>query len=158
MKLDLHAYRPKINAVELDVNNSPEHEFAKWWCVLLIRNGVPANLLPELIKRYPEEPKFALWSSTKLYLEDFGENYGATKDFEWQRPQVVTEARFKPFAKDYSASMKELKKTNEKVKVELKERFRRRADIFILDTGEIVEIETGKSYDKKEPNVITVRI
>jgi len=43
-KLDT-AFRPKINAVEIDINNSVEHELAKFICVWLIRKGVNTDRL-----------------------------------------------------------------------------------------------------------------
>jgi hypothetical protein len=65
----------------------------------------------------------------------------------------VTEARFKVMAYTINDLMI---MTKEKYK-EIHEFSGRRADIFCLDTGEIVEIETGKSYEKKD-DVIVVRI
>ena len=69
---------------------------------------------------------------------------------EWKRKQVVTEARFK----------KSIKINLDDLMVENLERLhkskQRRADIFILDTGQIVEIETGKSYEKE--GIITIKI
>jgi len=117
-KLDYYRYRPKINALEIDINNSYKHEKAKFDCIWAIRKGLPANLLPEMFK-----------FRTCVFRNKFINKYRVKHKYKWQIPQVITEARFKN---------------------------KRRVDIFILDTGEMVEIETGKSKEKK--GVITVRI
>lgn len=136
-KLD-QSYRPKINAVEVDINNSIEHELAKFICVWLIRNGVPINQLLEF-------PFSKLVSPTKneprIELKSFIKNNSRKFKHEWERPCIVTEARFDDLC--YNLKLKW-------------EKQQRRADIFVLDTGVVVEIETGKSYDKE--GAITVRI
>jgi hypothetical protein len=112
-KLDI-AYRPKINTVEVNVNNTIEHELAKFYCVWLIRKGIPAYELQT-------------WFDTS-YLE-FNKRYKTTGNFkhEWERPQCITEARMKDGA---------------------------RWDIFVLDSGECIEIETGKSYVKNRNGIV----
>lgn len=87
-KLDL-AFRPKINALEVDIGNSLRHEMAKMICVFLIRKGVPCNLLPEYFTRFKKnwyDPTVA-----KCFALEFGQTFQKT-DY---RPSIVTEARFK---------------------------------------------------------------
>jgi len=148
-KLDT-AYRPKVNAMEININNTFEHELAKLLCVWLIRDGFTLGQLQEIVPKWMKNSKLS--QQGNLFLgQDFKR--------EWQRPQVVTEARFsKDLTPMYGGPINKrplyyLDKFGNK----LKNKSRRRADIFILDTGEIVEIETGKSYKKGE-NVITVNI
>jgi len=114
--------RPKLNAVEVDINNNIEHETTKFLCVYMIRKGVPATTLP---KYFQNMSKYKV----REFIDCFGEKFKE----EWRRPVIITEARFKKFSG----------KT-------------RRADIFILDTGEKVEIETGVSYIKED--CVTVMI
>jgi len=138
-KLDT-AYRPKVNALEVDIGNSFVHELVKFYCVWLLRNGVPANMLPKLNMK---EIDWRYFGAAELYSKF---------KHEWKRPQVVTEARFK----------KSIKINPDDLMVENLERLhkskQRRADIFILDTGEIIEIETDNKVKKEGENVITVRI
>jgi len=125
-KLDT-AFRPKKNAVELDINNSMEHNLALTICQILIRKGFPASQLQVVIDKIFFKgaiPKPIALLETKF-------------EHEWERPQIITEARFK---KEFSVRSKQDK-----------------VDIFILDTGERICIETGKSYEK-EKDVITVRV
>ena len=49
-KLDT-AFRPKKNAVELDINNSMEHNLALTICQILIRKGFPASQLQVVIDK-----------------------------------------------------------------------------------------------------------
>jgi len=123
-KLD-RSYRPKINAVEVDTNNSFKHEFSKFLSVFLLRAGYTADelsiLIPKIINR-----------KCKALLKEM--HYLVARKYPFPRkkiikPNVVTEARFKN---------------------------KRRADIFVLDTGEIVEIETNKKVKKK--GAITIYI
>lgn len=135
-KLD-RSFRPKINAVEIDINNSIKHELGKVICFWFLRKGV----LPEMIQSFfnvAEDYKFdninEVFEELKLYASYYGQKFKR----KWQVPQVVTEARFKeliPWGKGLH---------------------RRRADIFILDTGEIVEIETNKKIKKKGAIVVYV--
>jgi len=126
----LERERLKVNAVEIDINNSIEHELGKFICVWLIRKGVPRDLLPEYFKN----AKIGGYDVQDIAI-GLAEGDGQKFNRKWQVPQVVTEARFK------------VKSTWLQ---------RRRADIFILDTGEIVEIETNKKIKKK--GAITVYV
>lgn len=152
-KLDT-AFRPKINAVEIDINNSSNHEFAKFMCVWLIRKGCPANTLSEIFEEG--------WDEEGVLTADFDcEDYEIKH--EWERPQVVTEARFgvQVILKDISREQYENKHNQKEILKHIKEateKMTRRADIFILDTGEIVEIETNKKVKKEGDNVITIHI
>jgi len=123
-KLDGDAYRPKVNALEIDINNSLKHEFAKFLCVWLIRKGVEADNLPKIIKNhfFTKMDSLGIKGDISRYMTRF--------KHKWEVPEVVTEARFKDG--------------------------KRRGDIFILDTGEIVEIETNHKIKKK--GAITIYI
>jgi hypothetical protein len=146
-KLDT-AYRPKKNAMEIDINNSIEHEIAKFFCVWLIRKGLPAEQLPEIFEND--------WDDGIL-ATDFDCDDSEIKE-SWRRPVVVTEARFKP-ANVISAYHSDKHKSQKQILKEMTEvtqKLTRRTDIFILDTGQCVEIETDKTIEKE--NAITVRI
>jgi len=115
-RLDLQTFRPKINAIELDIGNTLRHELSKVIVVWFIRHGYSASSIP---------PMFGFGGITEKLreLENIVKtpNTGFTT---WQVPQIVTEARFKGG--------------------------KRRADVFILDTGEIVEIETNRAIHKSD--------
>lgn len=88
-KLDI-AYRPKINAVEVDIGNTFGHENAKFVCVWLIRKGIPASTLQDIID-----------ARNSFEMEKIIEEYGQKFKHKWEVPCVVTEARFsnpKPYA------------------------------------------------------------
>lgn len=143
-KLDT-TFRPKINAVEVNINNSIEHELAKFICVWSLRIGFPASQLQYVITGQFEGKTIFL----PIIL------LGQKFKHEWERPQVVTEARFKKTRWDVGNKYyPDLDKAgNLKIGT-----IQRRADIFILDTGEIVEIETNPKIEKEGDNVITVNI
>ena len=119
------SYRPKINAVEIDINNSFKHEFAKFLCVYLLRKGYDPFELQDLIPKILKKKCQALLREISRLTR---RKYPFPK-VKIEYPDVVTEARFKN---------------------------RRRADIFILDTGKIIEIETNKKVKKK--GAITIYI
>ena len=139
------AYRSNLNRIEYNPSESIEHFMAKTICFILLRNGVPANQLRSWIKNDPLTYNFQQdwkdWESlTPDLITQWIKDDGQKFKHEWQRPQVVTEARFMTWYGKLEGKLKQ-----------------RRADIFILDTGEIIEIETGKSYEKKD-DVIVVRV
>lgn len=127
-KLDVYAFRPKYNAVELDINNSIEHELAKFMCVWLIRNGVSAIELQDIFDTFKLTKQNYFVIPSRLFME-MKEDCDGFK-YQWERPVVITEARFKGNL--------------------------RRTDIYILDTGEKVEIETNHKVKKEDS--ITVYI
>jgi len=110
------AYRPKINACEVDINNSFKHELGKFLALWMIRNKVPANQLEDVFDRLRGDKRF------KEFIKMINEIVKEFEVKEMVRPAVVTEARFK---------------------------IGRRADLFVLDTKEIIEIETSRRRKKK---------
>jgi len=116
------AYKPKINAVEVDINNSFVHELAKFLAVWLIRKGFPPEDLPSMLNNLSEYKSLI---TGFLSLSEPPKQ----KIPRWKIPQVVTEARFK----------------NGK-----------RADIYILDTGQTVEIETNPKRAKRHREDVIV--
>lgn len=113
-KLDLQSYRPKINAIELDIGNTLRHEMSKVIVVWLIRHGYAASSIPQL---------FGFGGITeKLHELEKVVKTPEPGFTHWQVPQVVTEARFIGG--------------------------KRRADVFILDTGEVIEVETNRKVRK----------
>jgi hypothetical protein len=119
-KVELLTYRPKLNAIEIAPNNSFSHEFAKFTAAWLIRKGLPSNQLPDFF----EIARNALPMEA---LEDFIRKNRLEFEYEWLRPEIITECRM---------------------------RDQGRWDIFILDTGERVEIvrtneRARKPYDDK---------
>ena len=126
-KLDWQQFRPKYNALEVDIGNSIEHEMAKFICVELIRNGVEAKQIPTLRIR-----GFNFWkfSPIPMAIEWAVKEHGQKFKHEWERPVIITECRFKGG--------------------------KRRADIFILDTGECVEIETNHKVKKDDSIVVYI--
>ena len=123
----------KRNAVEVDVNNSFAHELAKFVSVWLIRHGVLPEYLQDIFAKdfITHFGNFAIdvWQSFVKTVDSVVDNFGLKYDADWKRPEIVTEARLKNG---------------------------RRADIFVLDTGEIVEIETNKKVKKE--GAITIYI
>jgi hypothetical protein len=136
-KLD-SAYRSNLNRIEYNPSESIEHFLTKSICFILLRNGVSTEWLQRIINETyfatdilrmnvkSNELPILITQSLRYYRQKF--------KHEWQRPQVVTEARFKDKCPKSG----------------------RRVDIFILDTGEIVEIETDPKVKKE--GAITVRI
>jgi hypothetical protein len=112
------AYKPKLNCLEIDVNNSLRHELAKFVCMWLVRNGVGA----EELQKYFRDRR---WEEASKKLSSLLRQTGSTT----HRPKIVSEARFKDG---------------------------RRVDIFVLDTGEKIELETGKSYNKKDAIIVKI--
>ena len=156
-KLDWQQFRPKYNALEIDIGNSIEHEMAKFICVELIRNGVEAKQIPTLRIR-----GFNFWkfSPIPMAIEWAVKEHGQKFKHEWERPVVITEARFKEFEKINNKEIEKYLETRN-IKDIIKENVKpiqRRADIFILDTGEKVEIETNHKIKKEGDNVVTVYI
>lgn len=117
-------YRPKINAVELNINNSIKHEAAKFYISWMIRKGVPIDSM--LVTIYKGVATHKLKRPRDIDLAEYiTDNFGQKFSRKWQRPQIVTEARFSK---------------------------RLRADIFVLDTGEVIEIaqtESERSLNRK---------
>ena len=134
-KLDWQQFRPKYNALEVDINNGYEHEKAKFRCLWLIRKGVPAFKLQDI-----------------LMGEEFEENFFINFKHEWERPVVITEARFKEFSGIKKVKTKEYLDMDVYHNVPIK----RRADIFILDTGECIEIETNHKIKKEDSIVVYI--
>jgi len=130
-KLDWMQFRPKYTALEIDIGNSIEHEMAKFICVWLIRNGVPTDLLQGSFKWNKLTEGEVNWKSVPLQeFADRTKNLGQKFKHEWERPVIITEARFKGG--------------------------KRRADIFILDTGECIEIETNHKIKKEDSIVVYI--
>ena len=127
-KLDTFAFRPKYNAVEVNINNSIEHELSKFMCVWLIRNGVSANELQDIFDTFKLTKQEYFVIPARLFKEMKDDCDGFK--YQWERPVIITEARFKGNLK--------------------------RVDIYILDTGEKVEIETNHKINKEDS--ITVYI
>jgi len=137
-----------INRIEIDIGNTPAHELTKCLMFILLRNGVPTDCLTK-------EKALKEGHTTSEIIKEYGFEYKKP----WQRPVVVTEARFKSGyyalfelgkekpAEYISEDMKKRRKTKPKT---------RRADLFVLDTGEKVEIETN--HKLKKPDSITVYI
>ena len=100
-KLDVFAFRPKINAVEINVGNSINHELTKFLCVWLIRNGVPVYELETFLKKpqiIPEriiERGIGLIGELMDNVQDITDLYGQKYKHEWERPNVVTESIMK---------------------------------------------------------------
>lgn len=120
-----------INRIEIDIGNSIEHEIAKCICFILLRNGVPAEQLPHLVPgricgaENPEEYS-AYW--IERMVEEYGIAHGLK---EWQRPVIVSEARFKDG---------------------------HRADLYVLNNDNEVEIILSSEPKKLKENQILVRI
>jgi hypothetical protein len=139
-----------INRIEIDLANDKDgykHEIAKEICFILIKKGVPADSLPFIFKA-SKPIEYILFERG---LEDMIENW-ATEiyDKNWKVPVIVTEARFKTYFTPTKGKgfLKDAKCVTSN--------YGRRADLFILDTGEIVEIETDDKIKKE--NAITVYI
>jgi len=121
-KLDTSSWR-NIDRIAISVGNSDEHNLAIHIGFLLIKNGTPAKRLPE----YFEGNDIGQWATN---IRNFVAKAGCKYDHDWERPIVVTEAKFKNG---------------------------READIFILDTGEIVEfVETSEPEPRGPEDRITV--
>jgi hypothetical protein len=86
-ELELTIYRPKVNAIEIGLNNSFSHELTKFTAAWLIRKGTPSNLLPEFFAKN--------LIPLKAQVEDFVRNYGQKFEHEWQRPKILTECRLR---------------------------------------------------------------
>ena len=80
-KVDKFAYRPKMNALEVDINNTMEHESAKFLCLWMIRKGVHPMLLPKFLEN-PGQYKLA--DFVRMYKSPAREGI-----------DVMTEVRFK---------------------------------------------------------------
>ena len=153
-KLDTDAFRPKVNALEIDINNSPQHEMAKFLCVWLIRKGVPADILPKIF-RYNEDFEEETYGDPIGSILEISSDipmivkkYGVKIKEKWRVPEVVTEARFRD---KFERCDEHHKNGTYTAKAR-----NRRADIFILDTGEIIEIETNHKIQKKDSITIYV--
>jgi hypothetical protein len=110
-------------------------------CLWLIRKGVPAFKLQDI-----------------LMGEEFEENFFINFKHEWERPIVITEARFKEFEKINNKEIEKYLETRN-IKDIIKENVKpiqRRADIFILDTGECIEIETNHKIKKEDSIVVYI--
>lgn len=122
-KVELLTYRPRVNAVEIAVNNSFGHEYAKFLSAWMIRNGVRASQLPRFFAGDT--------ISIKDDVENFIEKYSMKFEHNWERPEIITECRLR----------------NEG-----------RWDMFVLDTGERVEIVASSQLAKKPYDDKTVVI
>lgn len=152
-KLDT-AYRSNLNRIEYSPSESIEHFLAKTICFVLLRNGVPANLLPEIIKQH-----FFIKMDSIGLKGPIEELFFYRKfKYEWERPQIVCEARFNENFIETDKNATTIWKINKITSNKPIKIIHRRVDLFVLDTGEIIEIETGKSYEKEGENVITVRV
>jgi len=158
-KLDWQQFRPKYNALEIDIGNSIEHETAKFLGVWLIRKGVPTDLLQSSFKWDKLTEGEVDWKSVPV--EEFAQltkNLGHKFKHEWERPIVITEARFKEFEKINNKEIEKYLETRN-IKDIIKENVKpiqRRADIFILDTGECIEIETNHKIKKEDSIVVYI--
>jgi sugar diacid utilization regulator len=122
--------------VEVDINNSLEHELVKFLCVFAIRKGIEAQSLQKIIDK----------SKNTERLNSMIDTYKGYFKHDWMRPVVITEARFKKSEqKDFCYNLKTPMKKQT-----------RRADIFILDTGEKVEIETNHKIKKEDSITVYV--
>jgi len=144
-----------INRLEFSFSNDPdksesiEHKLAKSICYILLRNGVLAEVLPKLNSDLWDDLEFGE-IDTGLIREEI-RNHGQKFKKEWERPVVVTEARFKPIQKGACSFGEKMFQIIGGTDI-----ITRRADLFILDTGECVEIETDHKIKKE--NAITVYI
>jgi len=167
-KLD-PAYRSNLNRIEYNPSESIEHFMTKTIGFVLLRNGIPAERLPEWFnwrKDNHELKSDKLDELTKLFsnvikgylIPDFMKEF---KKHSWQRPQVITEARFKREINEPIGKMTDVKMKKGEIYIKGKFFPQRRVDIFILDTGEIVEIETTEKRAKRfdgDKSTIVVRI
>ena len=153
VKLESSSWK-NIDRLEFSFSNNPdksesiEHKLAKTICFILLKNGVPAEQLPSL--------EFNDFLYTGSYLASvyntilmYGTHHMLNKD--WERPIIVTEARFKPIQKGANSFGEKMFQVLSGDDIII-----RRADLFILDTGEIVEIETDHKI--KKAGAITVYI
>lgn len=160
LKLLDGAYRSNLNRFEYDAGNSIEHEMAKFICFVMLRNGVSAEIISNQF--HIQNKNYLNFSGlTKWTIKEFGQKFKQS----WRRPWIVTEARFKETQEDIllesSKVVKGLYRGEKPVKainkvIKARATIKRRADLFVVDTGEIVEIETNPKVTKK--GVITVRI
>jgi len=110
------SFRPKRNAIELDIGNTLRHEITKLILVWLIRKGYPISEACRIFNVKARDTVIGIGNALK---EDSMIGLSG-----WQVPEVITEARL--------------------------EGGKRRADILVLDTGQIVEIETNRNVHKKD--------
>lgn len=149
-KLEPSSWKNK-NRIEIDIGNSIEHELAKCICFILLRNGVIPEVCKQKIEHLIQTDEDISFYQLEKTIEEYGQKYKK----EWQRPVIVSEARLKPkviLTNVYDTKEEVLSNPyplNEK-------KIQRRADLFVLDTGEIVEIETNKKVKKN--GAITVYI
>lgn len=138
--IDSMPFRPKVNNVEIDINNSIEHELLKAISVILIRNGVEVDNLPHVLSADLFFEGIDCWgmdTSASLQnhvsctiatlMRNIIKKYGHKFKNKWEVPDVVTEARMKNG---------------------------RRIDVYVLNNGKSLEIECGK---RTKPDSITVR-
>lgn len=137
-KLDNFSFRHKRDAIELNRGHTPKTNFAKVACWVLIKNGVPANLLPEIVPKLFREDDTVVEHNIALMLNMIPaaiKAYGRKFKHVWEVPEIVMEAKHKRGTTgDW--------------------------DLYILDTGERIEIvdaneKAVKPYDEK---TIVVRI
>ena len=127
--VDTDTYRPKINCLEIDVNNTFRHELGKFMMYWLIRKGVNADCasvafnVDDIYRRM-----MFLDDDLKEFIEKNG-----VKLKKQEVPHIVSEARM---------------------------REGHRADLFILDSGERVEIvnHNEKSVQPYNKETIVVRV
>lgn len=107
--LDTDAYRPKINCLEVDVNNTFKHELGKFLMYWMIKKGVPADCAGERVKYIANSTR----TDYVAYLVNHFVESDGVKLKKHEVPSIVSEARM---------------------------REGHRADLYVLDTGERVEI------------------
>ena len=89
--LDTDAYRPKINCLEIDVNNTFKHELGKFLMDWMVKKGVPADCAGERIEDIAQSPRI---SYIDYLITRFVESDGV-KLKAWEIPKSVSEARMK---------------------------------------------------------------
>jgi hypothetical protein len=81
-----------VNCIRLNIHNSEEHEFAKvvaWW---FIRNGVPSNKIQNF---FSDKKTSKIYHEFTKSVRQFWHKHGKIYDYDWERPQILTEARLK---------------------------------------------------------------
>lgn len=128
-KLTLNSLR-NVNKVVFG-SESIGHKLGKTIGFIFLRAGIEA----EQLQSFFNDP---WWQDLKM-IEWFIEKFGQKFKHWWKRPHVVTEAEFTTQAINYWGK-----------------KIDRRADLFLLDNGKIVEIETNHKIKKE--GAITVYI
>jgi hypothetical protein len=132
--LDTDKYRPKINCLEIDVNNTFKHELGKFLMYWMVKKGVPADCASKKFEwnPFPESDLSLRMDEMESMIESITKCNGV-KLKKHEVPHIVSEARM---------------------------RAGHRADLFVLDTGERVEIvnHCDKSTIPYDKETVVVRV